>query len=959
MPSKIRRPYRGLSLALWVLLLTGACQDNIGRVFDRGAKGKGGTASVRIVPPPKGGIVREERPKVLRAAPQGSGWAPTTPVFVLFSESMNRDSLVRPSAQGKLDHLHVRAKGTTQALAGTYDLLLGGRLLVFRPQVPFPSQGSFEIVAGKNVRDLDRAIVAKTGVLAEFRANAAAGAKPLVVFRYPEDLDTEVPREDPCLLGFSMPVDPASVGSATFHLRPAGETKALSAGISMPLKLQSAPDPRLFLLQPSNPLPARSKLELRYTSGIKAGKLTLDPGKKDPPVTFKTADPLSPLSVAIGNPTSGFADKVNLANLSNLRVDVEVPADTRAGDEILLRVYGRDPKGKSASDLKLKEIKTRVPAPGKQTVAVTLTGVLGAVGATTFKDGELTLAARLARGRQLTGFVLAPSTVQDTVRPTLVSLGPPTGTGSQVFLTDLNATSLYGKASEPLGALSLVAGSGTYGLFASRSDGRFQSKPFFLGRTTTPTAFSLNLTDEAGNLSAGAVNGTFVQRGFVTGNLNGGKLVVEVYDESTLLAISGVTVLIEAGMPAKPPVSRQSKTTGTDGRATFTGLTGSNYTITAVHGSYHLRSLLALGAGHVSLPLRPLRQATATLSASLGFTALPGIRARAGINILDDETANYSATTTNTSPATLASLAVRPNRPLCFGAFAGPVPPTVKPTYALYSIALAATSGGKGANRAPPAPVGPAGAYNLVLPLSSSLNTFANLQKGFSLDLSTVLGLDTASLTGPPEVVILSSLGGFPGMVLAGPGFANGSGTNWTLDASYSLSMLVDFAVLGPISWLCSTTRDTKGNLVRHRALIADSFAGTVTDLASPLGIPTVLAPAGAFTGSPSIEVEDRLDATAVANTLAFRRIVARDGTGRTWTLLYLDGDGKGGRDTIQFPDLSGTGVTGLAKGTWKIQAADRLLLAPGLSPTEWNFEDLPRLELGFARSVEVAFTIQ
>ena len=101
-----------------------------------------------------------------------------------------------------------------------------------------------------------------------------------------------------------------------------------------------------------------------------------------------------------------------------------------------------------------------------------------------------------------------------------------------------------------------------------------------------------------------------VQRGVTTGSVGGGTLVVEAFDDATFQALGGTTVLIEPGLPTSGAVGRLTAVTGTDGRATFTGLVSPTYSITLVRAGYNLVSLIDSASGFVSLPLRPVSQAT-------------------------------------------------------------------------------------------------------------------------------------------------------------------------------------------------------------------------------------------------------------------------------------------------------------------------------------------------------------
>src|SRR5204863_39703 len=83
---------------------------------------------------------------------------------------------------------------------------------------------------------------------------------------------------------------------------------------------------------------------------------------------------------------------------------------------------------------------------------------------------------------------------------------------------------------------------------------------------------------------------------------------------------------------------------------------------------------------------------------------------------------------------------------------------------------------------------------------------------------------------------------------------------------------------------------------------------------------PTITLPGGPSTGPPLVTFADRLDRATLPFGLAIGELIATDGTGRKWRVIYEDGDGQGGTRTVQFPAL-GTSLTGLATGTWQIHA--------------------------------------
>ncbi|MDP6424917.1 MAG: carboxypeptidase-like regulatory domain-containing protein, partial [Planctomycetota bacterium] len=819
-----------ISLPLALSLLLAASCDNIGRVFDPdkgGNKPPSPQSSNRL--PPAGGITKATRPKTLLVVPTGVGWPPTTPIVVLFDQSMNFDSISESSGE-TATHLFVREKATgnqaspPRPVTGSYTLLLAGRLLVFRPSQPLMPGQTFEIFAGKDVRDIDRQTIQRQGVIGEFTADGTAEAGLKVVASIPKDNDRDWIRDATAFLVLSGPVDPTTVTNESFFVQDSQQQK-VDGQIGMPVRSGNLPDPRLFSFEPTNVWESGARYEIHITKAIKAGDIELDIGPRSPLATFTAAAPLPVEEVSIGNPSQGFANGINLQNLQNLSVAVDVPTGTLEGDTLTVRVYGNDP-AQTASVLEFEEVQAAVAAAGKGTTMVSFAGKLGSVGAARFKDGDMSLAASLARGAQDTGFVVTEGVTQDTVRPSLTSLGPPRVSDTQV-VTDLSAAAIFGQASEELGDLSLTIGSVTVKLFGSGQSGRFMSSPFLLSRTTTPTAFTLSLFDRGGNGVAAATNGTIVQRGLLTGSVGTGTLTVVAYDDATLQAISGAKVLIEPGMPVKPSVGRMIATTNGSGTATFTGLTAGSYSITLIKTGYHLASVLDTPAGFASLPLRPLTGATAKLSGTALFLPSGGSVARVGCSLIDEASQDSFVQTTRSAATRIDNVLVRPNRPLLVTAFSGPMPPTSKPAFSGSATTLGAISGARGLNRPPPEALPGDGAYTFDMIMLPSLNTFVNFRTTLAFDLSSATGLDTANLIGPPKVSVLASLSGFPGMAYFGPGFATGAGNTWALDGSYSLTATLDFTGLGPLLWASAQAQDSGGNLTRNRALFTDILGGT------------------------------------------------------------------------------------------------------------------------------------
>ncbi|PIE23124.1 MAG: hypothetical protein CSA62_08790 [Planctomycetota bacterium] len=960
------RSYKSAALALFVLassllgLLLG-CGNNVGRIFDPGYSGGGtGSAASQFQVPPVGGLVLDGRPRILRAGPSGSGFQVTTAIAVLFSESMNEESLSSSKDKEKPSHVYLRIAESTKPLPASYSLQLGGRLLILQPSTPLLPNQKYEIVAGRSVRDLDRALLAKQGVIGSFTCDASKDSSAKVIFSYPANGDKDVSREDPSFVVFSAPVNPTTVTATSLYLQEAAARKPLAAGISYPLRVAGVPDSRIVRLQPNVALAASTRHELIYTKEIMVAGVQIDPGSRKPPVSFTTMAPLRIKSLAIGNPVKDFENRVNLANLENLLLNVDLPEGSRASDELLLRIYGVARNSKNPKALSYVEWKAKAGKDGSGTVSVPSGGRLGTLAAPVFQDGTLSFAAMLSRGRQRSGFAVAEDSAQDTFRPTLVELGPPSTAAATVLITDQGTVALHGQASEELGSMNLSVGGKDYGLFASSKDGRFLSKPFLLSRTTTGTGFSLSFRDKAGNALAAAVPGTLVQRGVVTGDVASSKtLKVQVYDEASLLAVPSATVLIEPGRPSKPATGRQSAVTDAQGVVSFGSLNASGYTVTVVKDGYELFTVVNTGASFLSLPLTPLVNARSKISGSFVFLPSGKTTAKIGLNLLADDANDYAVETKPAAPTILPATPLRSRRLLFVSAFAGVFPPTATPTYSLYSALLGASSGGNLQKLAPVKPLAAGASYAVNAPLLPALNTFVTLSVPVPFDLQPVPGINASKLVAPPQVHLLASLGGFAGMAQFGLGFVKGNAPSFQAHGSYSFTMLADFVDLGPLLWVSTQAQDDAGNLVRRRVLVQDTVSGMALPVTPIVGPPTVTVPSGIFSGSPSVDYQDRLNPGDLANTLVFHELRAVDSAGRRWVLIENDDDGASGSNTLQLPDLSGTGLTGLASGTWTVDVQSRWILGPGLTAKDLNLEDLRRYELSFARSAPVPHRVQ
>ena len=107
------------------------------------------------------------------------------------------------------------------------------------------------------------------------------------------------------------------------------------------------------------------------------------------------------------------------------------------------------------------------------------------------------------------------------------------------------------------------------------------------------------------------------------------------------------------------------------------------------------------------------------------------------------------------------------------------------------------------------------------------------------------------------------------------------------------------------------------------------------------------------------VVLADRIDTSALSGYLGFHELRIEDPKQRRWDLLYLDSDASGTTDTVQVPLLLGGSPTALAKGDWTVMVVDFVVLAPGMSGTEFVLEEMQRLQVTYARAKAVVHKFQ
>jgi hypothetical protein len=960
---------------LFSFLFAGAVGcDNVGRAFDPNRDpedpvGTPGTSTVQVVP--VGGDARDGRPKVKAAFPNGGGWPTVVPIVIEFSESVNQAS-IRPSTPTGTDgRIVLRISGSTQVLPCQYDFVANGRVLVMRPVTALSNAqlSTYEVVLLPDARDVDgvRFLVSGTEqILTDFQVNQAVSfTDGRILTTYPRDNARDVARENDYYLFFDRPCNEASISSTNVRLRRAGADVAATR--TFPLTVVGIADPRVLRVRPSDAMPASTRHEVVVDNTITFGQDgVLDFRGRTPFAVFDTIGPAAPTKVELGVFTPGFPNKINQSLVSNVVLHVTTPPDTAAGDRVVARIYGGNAETTTnTADLHFVQRVAVAPVAGTQTLTIGFDALLGTVARPKFDDGSITFAVQTQRGSEHSGFTHNDGDDEarfDITLPTLSRAGPPgTGTGFDV-VTDQEYLAYFGTASEEVGEVTLTDGvNPAVGLFASSEDGRFLLRPLALGAQVTPRMYSMTLTDSAGNMATNAVTGQIVRRGLVTGTV-GSEMTVEVYDHRTLLPIANATVLVDPMTPTIPAdPGRRMGTTGTDGRALIPGLTAGRHTVTVVRAGFHLLTIYDTSATLLSLPLRPITNATATLQGNAVFTQVPGATVLVGCSAFDDQNL-LGARTSSSAPTTIPPTAVLPNRPMIVTALGGVLEPSMQPAFSLQGFQSLASDL---MTFAPPlAPPAAGAASDHSIPLVPSVGSFGSLSGARDLDFGGT-GVDLGDLNGVvngvPFVRVTASLQGFGGQVLLGVGFSQlDMGTVYKTDANWSGPGFAALANFGATlaAWVVTDARDGSGRISRHRFLLETTTGLAIGGVLPPQAVPAITLPTGSFANSPAVEFTDVLDPAAIpTGGLATLDVSAEDAQGRRWTMIVPDTDAVGGLDTVQFPDL--TGVAGLQAGTWTMRVEARLWLSLTGGADNWVLTERRRAEVNYSRSLAVPFSIQ
>ncbi|MEO0478651.1 MAG: Ig-like domain-containing protein [Planctomycetota bacterium] len=900
--------------------------------------------------------MNDGRPVVTDSFPTGNGLTISTPIVVLFNESLSADSLASgepttgpggipvPGTPG----VFVRDTASSTPVTGTIDLLFGGRAVLFLPAALVPMT-EYEIVVASTVTDTDGVpLDTEEFVAGFFTTDAADDSEPQVVGTLPMDNDGDVPVGADVFVFFDRAADAMTVNAANLVLTTGGVPEP--AVVTTPIMGLAGPDTRIAQLSPTAPLLAPgTRYELELSTAIQFGDEPLDTGGASPFSIFDTVGLSSAVDFRVVGAPTAFPLAITGPLLADVNIDVDVDASVPSGSVVVVRIYGGDASTAATDDLTFLEATAVTMADGPTTVTVPFGTTLGLPGATVLDEGSVTVQATIRLGDLDSGFIgVEGNGSLDTGAPEILSFAPMLADDTTTIVTDQASVLAFGTASEQIASAEFVVGSTTVGLFASNAAGEFILEPILLDRSTSTASYILNLTDMAGNVATMALTGDILSRGVVRGPRTGGDMVVEVYDEATLAVVPNATVVVETSTGAVTAMTDDM------GIASFVGVAAGSTSVTAAANGFDLASLLDTEASFVSLPVRPIGVAasTATLNGTAVFIPDGSTTARLGTNLPADPMSPVASSTAG-SPNMPGNVLVRTGRPFANSALSGNFAAPASPFFSDFACELCGIDGLTPSVGTAPAAAGDT--VDVFLPTGTPPDTMPLvITTPPTVDFGAA-GLGT--LAGGPQVDVFATYNGLPGSMMVGAGFATaGTGMQFTINGAYFTSSFGVLASLGPTLMLSTSAQDTDGVMSRVRQIVVLPASGTLLPSIVPIG-GAVLTPS-AMAGAASVTATDVLDPNPALGQLGMLEVTATDAAGRSWRIFRQDTDASGGTDDLDLPDLNGLGVTGLQAGDWAVQADAMVFVDLAGSASNFLFEDRLRLEIARSRGLAITITV-
>ncbi|MEX1025349.1 MAG: hypothetical protein WD226_09750 [Planctomycetota bacterium] len=1015
-PRALRRLFLAAPAPLAVALtagLLGGCDDNIACVFSTGCvEGPGGTiGALSALRPEEDDWIETDPPEVLAAFPNGPV-AATTPIVVIFDETVDPSTL-----DGALEarNVGVGTMGPPIPLTrrGTFG---GGRVFVL-DRLTLPGLGDAYTPGSYEVRFTpDASIVDITGqeladggaLLTTFSVVATPPAAPVLLTAYPLP-DSEGASDVPELLFvFDRPMDAATVDADSIEIEVDGVDPAFDPDPAVLVLSPLGPvlDPRVFTWRSVDPqgdpvsLGASATIDVTLSpqsNPIFEVPLPGEVAASLPTIVyeFQTAPVPKPLGLSLLSMPTDAIGPTNLTPGDPEEFLLQVDLVAEGGDEVDLFVFGfeREPA---------------TPGDERRLIALRRTKMLpgaGPVGSVTFdaaeadlteslmpllprfQDGGVSFAARLRRGLFVSPLaVLDVDPVEAGIQdPTLDVSGPEitdfltSGGGTGVFVTDQRNLVLAGDAGEPVGTVEVSTGSGDNGVLPpvlATNGSLFLAAPVDLGGAVDgEVPFTAIAYDAAQNASA-PIDGVFRQRGRVGPDavVPGGAITVEVYDAATLEVVSGAVVSTHADDGATSTFLG-SAVTDLLGRAVVTAAAGLDETIVTVDDAdYDLWSLHGVTTSALSVPITP---ATATASArgtvelsdllEVAFLSEGTTIADTRRGVFSDPLVPSADCTGGTSAASCAfgPFSVQPARIGAATFLAGdhtltPATFDVNELLEGFELVLPLASLAPGAVDVFEIPV--RGAFENPAFDESAEELFPGqvlqIEGGFTTGIDLGMLEDVPEFAGPVRVTPEGLVPGLGGSVPLGLGLSEPSGVpnRWAGRVGVGTStrpggFFAEALEAPDDPFVRAELLDMSGNLAVARR--TESYLKGNAYTLFPASVPVLQAPLGTTAGASYDVLFDNTlrDVQAVTG---FYSVRLTDSAGRGWTLWRPDPPDGIAQVRVAVPDLVPAGGAGLAGGP--IDAVLSSVGVPALDAQDFLWSDLERHYAALSRSRAFTF---
>jgi hypothetical protein len=982
-----------------------------------GGGGGGGLGESAATVPADSNWLSPSAPTIESFYPAGTQISTTTPIALVFSESL------APSSVGQAFEL-AAIDSQVPALPLTGLLVGDGRVVVLLPPSALlaNTEYSVRLRADRNVLDLQgsRLVPPADGELGSFSTAASDPAAPRVVMSFPEDNTINQSRTGESVVLFDRPVNvPAGGWLVTVAGQPPSPNPAPTS-LAINLGQGSLDEKRVWRWRSADasgtvtPFPvtavvalrlspaaapitavtggaALAQTDLEYTVAPFGAPLSVDVGSYDVPLDYIGAanldglDPLAELAVEVWLFGSEPTDFVRIYLAGN---------DT-AAEPKLFALYREIQLGSldSYDIFPLQHDSGEVVVLGPAQLDLTSSRSPLAL---RFAEGELSIAISLRRGNATSPIKLLDvdrdaSGIQqvavDITAPEFVGFGS-SGSNTTTYFSDGADLVVVGRANEELRAAEVVVGSATNGAAApcvsTRADGLFVAAPLALsGGLTNPlagtTPFRLTIYDRAFNPAVATTFADYVQVGTVGPGPalpSAGALVsVQVHDARTFAPVPNARVFVHENLGAGSGALVETGLTNAQGTVTLGSAPAGGTVITVDADGYDLWSYVDLPVGVLRVPLVRTDELPAVESGTLTTsTALSSFQR----SVTDARKSELTpAFTAVAGCSSVGPLSVCPFGPLplvagrlgalSFFALETPVSAALfSPASYLRSFALDLPLGALAPSET--------AITNLTTTVVLSDPSIAQEERAVGgpnalLDISGAAGFEAASQSGNPRVSIEGLSPGIRGPLTVGSGAA--------LDAQGTPPTA--WAVRSALPGVADPTNgkypgDLKGLLVRDgvleaklylRAEVVDLF-GSRTGLRTPLATtlpqpPLVLQPpAVPLVTSPqagSTTAGPAFDVTfldTLPSAPGLYRVTLTAANRRRWVLWAPDTN-AGPAYSVSLPDIAAAGGVPLSAGT--VLASVSGFAWPSLDTSAFAFSELERRSEVVLDSATVLFT--